>query len=241
VTTTLLRSEKAALPTAESAPNFDRLARVYGWMEALSFGPWLRRCRCAFLEEIKDCKRALVLGDGDGRFTARLLRENPVVEIDAVDMSPAMLNALVRRAGVNRHRVRTQVADLRSWSPELPDGGEGRDYDLVVSHFFLDCLTTAEVETLAARVRPLLADDAVWVVSEFAVPAGWFGRWVALPVVGFLYRAFGWMTGLRVRELPDYACAFERAGLQLERRRNWMGGLLVSECWSDSGSGDQSA
>jgi SAM-dependent methyltransferase len=229
--TTLLRSERVELPTAEPAPNFDRLAGVYRWMEALSFGPWLWRCRCAFLGEMKGRKRALVLGDGDGRFTARLLRENPVVEIDAVDISRAMLEGLVRRAGVSGPRVRAQVADLRSWSPELSARCDGRDYDLVVTHFFLDCLTTAEVESLAARVRPLLADGAVWVVSEFAVPAGWFGRLVARPVVGFLYRTFGWMTGLRVRELPDHASALERSGFRLLRRTRWLRGLLVSECW----------
>lgn len=238
--TTLLRSEEVALPVANPAPNFDRLAGVYQWMEALSFGPWLWRCRCALLGEMKDRKRALVLGDGDGRFTARLLRENPVVEIDAVDISRAMLKAMVQRAGVNGHRVRTHVADLRSWSPEPSAGCEGRDYDLVVTHFFLDCLTMAEVEALAAKVRPLLADDGVWVVSEFAVPAGWFGRLVAGPAVGFLYRAFGWMTGLRVRRLPDYACALKRAGFQLVRRRDLLAGLLVSECWGGSRSSDES-
>ena len=233
--TALLRSEKGELRTAEPAPNFDRLAGIYQWVEALSFGPWLWRCRWAFPGEMRDRKRALVLGDGDGRFTARLLHENPVVEIDALDGSPVMLTALVRRAGVNRHRVRTQVADLRSWSPQLSARPGGRDYDLVVTHFFLDCLTMSEVETLAARVRPLLVDDAVWVVSEFAVPAGWFGRLVAGPVVDFLYRAFGWMTGLQVRELPDYARALNSVGFQLVRRRNWLGGLLVSEVWACAG------
>ena len=143
--TALLRSEKGELRTAEPAPNFDRLAGIYQWVEALSFGPWLWRCRWAFPGEMRDRKRALVLGDGDGRFTARLLHENPVVEIDALDGSPAMLTALVRRAGVNRHRVRTQVADLRSWSPQLSARPGGRDYDLVVTHFFLDCLTMSEV------------------------------------------------------------------------------------------------
>ena len=170
----------------------------------------------------------LVLGDGDGRFTARLLRENSSVQVEALDTSLAMLNALLRRAGENASRVRARVADARDM---FPMADRGRGYDLVVTHFFLDCLTTAEVETLAARVGPLLADDATWVVAEFAIPAGWFGRLVAAPVVGFLYRAFGWMTGLRIRKLPDYASALERAGFRLVRRRRWLWGLLVSESW----------
>jgi SAM-dependent methyltransferase len=251
-----------------AAPNFDRLAGVYRWMEALSFGGWLWRCRCAFLGEMCSARRALVVGDGDGRFTARLLEKNRAVLVDAVDISPAMLEALVRRAGKDsmpqglkpladlrlvagdkspayhespvcdespacRYRVRALVADVRE---ELP-AGDG--CDLVVTHFLLDCLTTAEVESLARRVRARVADDAVWVVSEFAIPEGWFGRLVAGPVVGFLYWAFRWMTGLRVRELPDWAGALERAGFVRRRSQAWLRGLLLSEVWAcgDEGRG----
>jgi hypothetical protein len=53
-------------------PDFNRLARFYRWMELVSFGPWLCWCRCAFVGEVSACRYALILGDGDGRFTARL-------------------------------------------------------------------------------------------------------------------------------------------------------------------------
>jgi ubiquinone/menaquinone biosynthesis C-methylase UbiE len=211
--------------TELAAPNFDRLAGVYRWMEWLSFGGWLWRCRCAFLPDLRTARRALVLGDGDGRFTARLLRENPVVRVDAVDFSSAMLSSLMDRAGADRNRVQPLVADVREGLP----GQKG--YDLVVTHFLLDCLTTGEVATLAARVRTRLKDDALWVVSEFAIPPGWFGRLVARPLVGFLYRAFAWMTGLRVRKLPEWTAALERTGFVRRGRREWLWGLLTSEIW----------
>jgi hypothetical protein len=211
-------------------PNFDRIARHYQWMEKVSFGSWLWRCRCNFLEEMKSASRALVLGDGDGRFTARLLRENPFVRVDTVDASPAMMRELLRRAGDQADRVDAQVVDVRTWSPAGDE--EIKKYDLVVTHFFLDCLTTGEVEALAARVRLQLTENAVWVVSEFAIPKGWFGLWGARPIVGFLYWAFGWITGLRVRTLPDHAGALERNEFRLQHPRNRLRGLLVSEWWT---------
>lgn len=210
---------------AGAAPDFNRIARLYRWMELFSFGPWLDRCRCAFLGELFDCREGLVLGDGDGRFTARLLGTNRAIEVEALDASQAMLRELVRRVGPDAGRLRTQCADIRKWQP-----GQTR-YDLVVSHFFLDCLTTDEVRALAAKAGNAVADSALWVVSEFAVPEGWFGRWVARPVVGGLYCAFGGITGLRIRALPQYREVFERCGFRLERRRVWLGGLLVSEAW----------
>lgn len=190
-----------------------------------SFGPWLQRCRCAWLDRMANCRRALVLGDGDGRFTARLLGKNPVVILDAIDASPAMLRALERRAGAHAGRVRGHRADARTVEPG------SRKYDLVVTHLFLDCLTTEEVMALANRVRGAVTDGAIWVVSEFAVPPNRFGRWFARPLVSALYFAFGCLTGLRVRRLPNYPAALNEAGFELERQRTWLGGLLRSEIW----------
>jgi SAM-dependent methyltransferase len=209
----------------EKPANFDRLAGLYRWMEWLSFGPCLARCRRAFLSNMKGARRALVLGDGDGRFTAALLGANKDVQVDAVDASAAMLRALARRAGPDAARVRTCVADAQHWSPDT------QGYDLVATHFFLDCLATVEVRELAARVRPAMSADAAWVVSEFAVPHGNYGRFVARPVIAFLYFAFGVMTGLRVRSLPDHRAALEEAGFVRREQRSWLSGLLVAETW----------
>lgn len=197
-------------------------------MEWLSFGPLLWWCRTAFLPEMRDARRALTFGDGDGRFTARLLEVNSAVRVDAVDASAAMLARLKRAAGANAARVQTIVADARSWGAHV---SEAVTFDLVYTHFFLDCLGDAEVGPLARRVAARLTPGGIWVVSEFAVPDSPMGRWVARPVVGFLYGAFAILTGLAVRRLPDYRAALREAGLRMERERRWMGGLLVSECW----------
>jgi SAM-dependent methyltransferase len=208
-------------------PDFDRLARIYRGLELASFGPWLWRCRCTFLGELADSRRALVLGDGDGRFTARLLRDSPQIHVDAIDASPEMLRALVRRAGPGAPRLSTHAADVRTWEPAQP-----LPFDLVVTNFFLDCLTTTEICSLASRLRPSLTHDAIWVVSEFAIPAGSFGRLVAQPVVSILYRVFGLLTGLAVRRLPDHRAALEQSGFIRRQNRTWLRGLLVSELWS---------
>jgi SAM-dependent methyltransferase len=231
---TTVDSEFTATRSAEPAvvrrtPNFDRLANVYRWMEFVTFGPLLTRCRVAFLAEPNSGRRALVLGDGDGRFTAELLRVNPQVQIEAVDASPAMLEALLRRAGANAGRVTAHCIDARNWRPaEAP-------YDLVVTHFFLDCLTTEEIRALATEVSGAVSPSAVWIVSEFAIPESWFGRWVACPLVWLLYRAFGLLTGLEIRSLPGHCAALRDAGFTLGERRALLRGLLVSENWRPQG------
>lgn len=207
-------------------PDLNRLAVLYPWMEALTFGPWLARCRSTYLAEMRHCRRALVLGDGDGRFTARLLRVNPKVEIDAVDASTAMLREMIRRAGAEAVRVRAHCADVRLWQPANPP------YDLVAAHFFLDFLTLEEVRNLASKLRGVLSPSALWAVSEFVIPKSGWGRWVAPPVVTGLYLGFHWLTGLTVRELPDHPAALSEAGFNLQSRRAMLGGLLAAELWA---------
>jgi hypothetical protein len=222
------RDEIAQLDPRQNvqAANFNGLARLYRWMEYASFGPWLWWCRCAFVDELRDCRCGVVLGDGDGRFTARLLGANPQIEIDAVDASEAMLRGLLQRAGQHADRVHAICADARAWQPE------GRTYSLIVTHFFLDCLTTEEARALAVKLRGVADRDVRWVISEFAEPNSWFGRVVARPVVWMLYRAFGLLTGLGVRKLPDYRAGLLAAGFARIRKRAWLGGLLVSELWA---------
>ncbi len=215
-----------ARPDERDLPDFNGLAALYRWMEYATFGPWLCWCRCAFLPELKRSRRALVLGDGDGRFTARLLATNAMVQMDAVDASASMLRSLLRRTESHAYRVSVYCADACRWQAGSPP------YDLIVTHFFLDCLTTAEVRNLAKRLRGAIAPGALWLVSEFAVPQNRFGRWIARPVVAVLYQAFGLLTGLKVRSLPDHVASLRDAGFTLEKRRTWLGGLLVSQLWS---------
>jgi hypothetical protein len=214
----------------EKRADFDWLAGPYRWMEYFSFGPMLQRCRCAHLGRAAGARKALVLGDGDGRFTRRLLLQNPKVQVHAVDGSTAMLRAFLKRAGTNSGRVKTERADLREWVPDAA-ATDGK-YDLVASHFFLDCLTTDEVCALAGRVRKVVTPEAIWLVSEFSIPESRFGRFVARPLVWGLYWVFSRLTGLTVRTLPDHHSALWSAGFALIERRNLLFGLLVSEAWA---------
>ncbi|MBB6146119.1 SAM-dependent methyltransferase [Silvibacterium bohemicum] len=205
------------------AANFDRIARAYRWMEYLSFGPMLKRCRFYRLGDAAKRRHALVIGDGDGRFLARLLRENKQLTAEAVDSSRAMLQLLEKRAAGAGQRLAVRCTDARAFSPS------GR-YDLVATHFFLDCLTTEETAALTERIRPHLLSGAMWIVSDFAIPPGL----AALParvIVSVLYAAFGVLTGLEIQRLPRHGDVLRAAGFSLDDRKEWLGGLLFSESW----------
>jgi hypothetical protein len=137
-----------------------------------------------------------------------------------------MLAQLRRNAGRDSARIATHCVDARTWIPAPVR------YDLIVTHFFLDCLTTADVATLASRLRPLVAPEGHWLISEFAVPQGWFGRLVAQSLVSLLYAAFRLLTSLEVRQLPAYRKALSDAGFTLVHEKKSLCGLLTSEVWT---------
>ncbi|MFC5864254.1 class I SAM-dependent methyltransferase [Acidicapsa dinghuensis] len=209
------------------APNFNRLALIYRWLEYLTFGPFLHRCRTHFLPHLEHCRNALILGDGDGRFTAALLRFNPAIHVTAIDASPAMLAALRKRCSPSISRLTTQTADLRQWAPDP----SALRYDLVCTHFFLDCLSTEEIAAIAHRLTPVLAPNALWIISEFAIPSTAFGHFAAAPLVWLLYRAFRLLTGLRQQSLPGYPSALTASGWSLQSQIPQLRGLLSSQLW----------
>jgi SAM-dependent methyltransferase len=197
---------------------------MYRWLEYASFGRALQRRREAFLPRIAGARRVLMLGDGDGRFLAAFLRHNPRAEVDSVDSSARMLAFARARAGTRQAAF--HHADASIWQPPA-----GVKYDLLVTHFFLDCFDDDALARLIPSLAGAAAPAARWLVSEFRQPAAGPAAWRARVWIGCLYAGFGLVTGLKVRRLPDYRTHLRAQGFILEREAIAEWGLLTSELW----------
>ena len=209
-----------------STAQFDRVARLYRWAEYLALGPLLRHTRERLMPECLGCRQALLLGDGDGRFIAALLRRAPDLHAVAVDTSAKMLELLRERClrqGDGR-RVQTLHGSALEYTAEP-------NTDLVVTHFFMDCLTQDEVNRLAGQLAAQVCETCRWVISEFGVPERGVGRIAAQTYIRALYLAFRLLTGLQPQKLPDYRSALHAAGFIQMKRIEQMHGFLLSELW----------
>lgn len=209
--------------------NCDTLAPYYEVLEHLFFGRHLEQRRFAFLDEARTSQRTIVCGGGDGRFLARLLRINRRLEADFVELSPKMVDLADRRVtsmGPDfRERVRFCARDVREFEPRAAG------YDLIVTHFFLDCFSEPELTDVVGRLATWAAPDARWIVSEFAEAEGPIGRVWTRAVIRGLYAAFSLTTGLCVTRLPNYVAALGRTGFLLLREEQALGGLVHSSLW----------
>jgi ubiquinone/menaquinone biosynthesis C-methylase UbiE len=209
-------------------PDFDRVARIYHWAEYASLGPLLQRARTHFLPQLRECRQALALGDGDGRFLARLMAQNPEMQTVAVDTSARMLELLRKNCAYAAPDAEKRLTLVHASALETMPPPET---DLIVSHFFLDCFTQEDVDTLAQSYAAMLKPGTLWVVSDFALPRAMWLRPFAAAYIRMLYFAFQMLTGLRVTRLPEIGAALERAGFARVELREFAGGLIYTELW----------
>src|SRR3974390_1877768 len=128
-----------------SRMSFDLLAPHYRWMECILAGNKMQSCRTAFLRELSHCQKVLIVGEGNGRFLAACRQYLNSPEITCVDSSSRMLQLARQRLTREQAECRNVEfihADALEWEPPIGS------YDLVVTHFFLDCFQPEQLENL---------------------------------------------------------------------------------------------
>jgi ubiquinone/menaquinone biosynthesis C-methylase UbiE len=209
--------------------SFDALAPWYRTLEWIAFGDELQRCRVACLGEIAAPRRALIVGEGNGRFLCELLRVHPGVEVDCIDASGRMLRLARKRVEYElpgrAENVRFLHQDIKAWNaPE-------RCYDLLVTHFVLDCFPEAALTGIIKKLARAATDDANWLLADFYVPRKGVARLRARVLLAAMYLFFRVMARIQARELID-STPFTRAeGFVLARQYFLQKGMLKSEMW----------
>ena len=209
---------------------FDTIAPHYRWMESVFAGNQLQRCRTAFLPRLSSAKRILIVGEGNGRFLVECRRTVPEASITCVDGSARMLalaGQRLHRNGLASPVVTFIHADVLEWKPRGV-------YDVIVTHFFLDCFPAASLQAVIQKLAAAASDNALWLLADFQVPAkSWRGLRARL-VVRFLYQFFRVATRLQATELTEPDPYLRENWFQLQSRNESDWGLLRSDCWHRS-------
>ena len=206
--------------------NADRIASTYRWLEYAAFGLALEQARFDFISRAAGARRVLILGEGDGRFLARLLGCNRYANVAVVESSARMIQ-LARERVPPAELSRVEFHHVDAVSQALPPG----PFDLAVTHFFLDTLNCRDAGAVISRVNMLLSPGAGWLVSEFQEPLNGARRLHARLWLRVMYSFFSFTTGLKVSELPPYRDVLVRSGLaEIEHRERRLG-LIRSQLW----------
>jgi len=211
--------------------SFDRLAIHYRWMECVLAGNKLQRCRIAFLGRVPAAQNVLIAGEGNGRFLLECQRMLPVARTTVVDASALMLraarNRLVRH-GLDLHRVELVHSPVLRWAPE------GNVFDLIVTHFFLDCFGPDELKRTVGHLASAAAPDAAWLLADFQMPGRGPERCRAQIIHAIMYAFFQLVARLPARRLTPPDASLAAHGFRLLERQNTEWNLLHSDFWARS-------
>lgn len=205
--------------------NFDRIAPHYRWLEMVAFGGQLQQARVTFLGEIETPRRVLVVGEGDGRFLAEFVRVHPDAAVDCIESSVKMI-ALARRRGAKA--VRFVLEDVRQAA--LPVG----HYDLVVTHFVLDCFGRDDLRLVIAKLARAATEDASWLLADFREPVGGWARPHAKLWLRLMHTFFRITSGLEADQLIDPSQFLAEKGFARKARRLSRFEMITSEWWRRS-------
>jgi ubiquinone/menaquinone biosynthesis C-methylase UbiE len=198
-------------------------------LEWIAFGDALQRCRVACLGEIAAPHRALIVGEGNGRFLCELLRLHPGVEIDCIDASQRMLQLARKRVedelGDAGECVRFLHREITSWSP--PE----HHYDLLVTHFVLDCFPEVTLTGIMRKLARAATDDANWLLADFCIPRNGMTRFRARGWLAAMYLFFRITARIEAGELIDPTLFMRAGGFVSARQHLFQKGMLKSEIW----------
>ncbi len=201
-------------------------------MELVLAGRTLQQCRTEFLGWTKAAKSVLILGEGNGRFLCEFLKTNEEAEVVSVDSSARMIEVSrgrLIRGGLDPARVRFIRAD--ALAPATTSWGCG-PFDLVVTHFFLDCFRADQLEKLIPVIANQTSSRAAWLLADFRAPARGLAKARATAILWLAYRFFQIATALPARRLTAPDPFLQGQGFRLRDRRLRECGLLHSDFWS---------
>lgn len=208
--------------------SFDLLAPHYRWMEAVLAGDKLQKCRVHWLDSVRHCRRALLVGEGNGRFLSVCAEKLPDAQFTVVDASAEMLRQAERRwsrAGGLPDRVKFLQRSL----PGL--GLSEQTFDLIVTNCFFDCFTPEQLQRVIDDIARFANESAIWLVTDFAVPERGWAKWRAKAALRAAYTFFRLTTRISAREICPPDPLLVKAGFELKGRVEGDAGLIYSAMW----------
>lgn len=199
---------------------FDRIAPFYSVLSGIVFGRSHRQAQACFLNELKPNDRILILGGGSGELLQAVLKKQPDVLVDYIDISPGMIR-LARAKTANPSALNFIVGT----EYDIPD----RSYEIVITNFYLDLFNRDSLLRVIHQIRTHVKPHGRWLITEFVQEKSWhtFMLWI-------MYRFFRIATGIEAGKLPDWRSSLKKAGMQLMHSKEFYGGFIQSAVYRRS-------
>jgi tRNA (cmo5U34)-methyltransferase len=203
---------------------YDKFAAWYDDLARFVFGKDIVNCQVDLLPSTDAPMRVLILGGGTGWILEHVFLRMPKAHVTFVEASRAMIERAKRRLN-NPSRVTFIHA-----AHDAP--GATRNYEVVITNFFIDQFDLPGTLDLCQRVYSALSDNGLWLVSDFVDNSR---RWHRFLLV-VMYLFFRVLTGIKAKNLPPWEAVLNRhGGFILADEKRYRQGFIVAKKFRKTG------
>jgi tRNA (cmo5U34)-methyltransferase len=190
-----------------SGDDFDSIAHIYDTLSNLVFLGAVREAQHAFLNNVSENDRVLVLGGGTGRFLPALKARIGSGQVLFVDSSSRMISLASKQVLADE-----QLIFLKGTLDDVPPTFAP---NVVITHFFLDLFDDRQLDEVIKKIKSHTGVNSKWIACDF-VNTGPIWQRILLKTMYIFFKIF---AKLRNQALPDWYGALIRNGyLELGRQ-----------------------
>lgn len=202
--------------------NYNRIAPFYDRLVHLAFGDCQKKAQTAYLNQIDEKAKVLVIGGGSGLFLPELFRLKPDVRIDYLEPAPQM-NRLAKTRLKKVELAQFLLLEESLENTEL----KKNHYDGILTFFFFDLFPKAKSKQLHEKLFQSLKKDGIWLISDFNSPQNDKQRRLVKLMFIFLH----FTVKAAQKSIYSYEDLFSKKHFKLEQHKNHCNKLFFSSAY----------
>ncbi|WP_162053527.1 class I SAM-dependent methyltransferase [Pontibacter pamirensis] len=204
---------------------FHRVASFYDRLARLVYGDALEQAQLSLLPHLPQQGRVLVIGGGSGWILEQLLLAGKQLDILYLDAAPAMLQRARHRFERFRQPHQCMVSFRLGTEQALQPHEQ---FEAVITPFLLDLFPPLRLQQLMQTLAAALTPHGRWLFADFwpmQQPPPLRQRLL----VWSMYSFFGFVSGVKAKQLPDYTAHFNSLGFKEEFSRSFYEGMVQAK------------
>lgn len=199
---------------------FNWIAPFYDQLAWFVFGNAIYKAQTSHLSCVQKHSRVLVLGGGTGKWLRELVRLNESCTIFYVEASSKMLD---------KAKENLNDSDRIKFIHGTEDNLRNEQFDIIITHFFLDMYTNLQLTQLTKKIKSLMnGKDARWLVADFENSKFWH-----VPFLTIMYYFFNVTNSISTRHLPNWNVIIEDNSFQCINATSYYGKFIRSRVYTN--------
>ncbi|MFD3002498.1 class I SAM-dependent methyltransferase [Pontibacter toksunensis] len=206
---------------------FHRVASFYDRLAHLVYGNALERAQESLLPHLPNKGRVLVIGGGSGWILEQLLITGKQLDILYLDAAPAMLQRARHRFDCFQQPHHCSVS-FRLGTEEALQPHE--QFERIITPFLLDLFPPSRLQQLMQTLAAALTPHGYWLFADFW-PLQQPPPLRQQLLIRGMYTFFGLISGVKAKQLPDYASHFRSLSLEETCSSSFYGGMVQAKVY----------